>query len=225
MTLVHGWRLFNLKRCTSHDGEVILAGQYGKHVHNRIAGRARCRSNGKPTGFAMWQEENSNPLEDAHNLDNCPDLHCSCGYYFYRMYKGAQKDAGSTTQSVLAHITCIEETVLHTEGGRTSQYKIDYILTPDPDTKAYLTLIGNELNTHADYSDDFPFISYSGPQKTVNLAEEVGKIATNFGVPILDKDDLDGCQDCIRANEWRSEVEIDSFNDELRKYRKAVGLG
>lgn len=223
MTLIHGWRLLNLKRCKSHDGEVILAGQYGKHVHSSIAGRARCRSNGKPTAFAMWQDENSDPLEDPHDLDNCPDLRCSCGYYFYRLYEGAQKDVGST-QSVLAHITCIEETVLHTEGGRTSQYKIDYILTPNPESKAYLTLMGDELKANTDYPEGFPYITWSGPQKTVNLAEEVEKIATNFGVPILDKEDLAGCQDCIRANEWRSNAEIDSFNDELRKYRKAVGL-
>ena len=218
---VHGWRVFNVKRCNSHEGEVIIAGLYGKHVHSRHMGRARCRSGGRAT-YAMWiteEAEKNRKLKkeevEPHDLDDCPHFDCTCGYYFYRLYDLAVGDNGSMTSQVLAHVTCIGETVLHTEGGRTSRYQVDYILPPKPDSDLLLVQLPDDVPKKDDTEPDLWHLQMFGPMTTVKMGPAVEGIAQGLGVPILERDDLSGCQDCLLANAWRSQAEIDEFNREV----------
>jgi hypothetical protein len=104
------------------------------------------------------------------------------------------KDAWSGDGAIYAHVTCLGRTILHTAGWRTSQYSVDYFLEPEQEIRPAVIGFGWD---------------YDRSQK-----EALEELAPGLGVPILEKNDLQGCPDCLVVNLWRRSSEI---TDQMRK--------
>ena len=212
-SFIHGFRRFTFVNCRK-EGIPVLAGMMNMHVHSKVQKAAEC------TGImsAMWMTDAAKLILNEvnvgrrqkipHDIDRSPEYDCTCGHYFYRTWS----DVWSTATNVYAHVTCLERTILHTNGGRTTQYSIDYLLSPpvsgskvflpieDP-SKAKGPVIQAPMGFGPGY--DFSVLAEERPYEEV-LAE----VSLSLGVPILDKESLLGCPVCLEVNGWREPGEI-----------------
>lgn len=142
----------------------------------------------------------------------------NCGSYFYRTLK----DAWTSPANVYAHVTCLERTILHKNGGRTTQYAVDYLLAPsEPNQKVYLPVespaqaqgqvIPIPTMVGAPWGGLYGGITMGEAREYDQVLDEV---AITLGVPILEKDDLRGCPECLIVNSWREPKEI---TDQMRR--------
>jgi hypothetical protein len=127
-----------------------------------------------------------------------PDWDCTCGHYFFRTFE----DAWTSPSQIYVHVTCLERTVLHTGGGRTTQYAVDYLLLPEKtDTKVYVPLVNSGVIANQ--------WGYFGmPTDSFVQTEVMEEIAASLGVPILERHDMEGCPVCLVANSWRKPEEV-----------------
>lgn len=212
-SFIHGFRRFNFVNC-SKTGIPVLAGMMNMHVHAKVQKAAEC------TGIssAMWmtdaaklrlyEVQHGQREKVPHDIDRAPEYDCTCGHYFYRTWK----DVWQAASNVYAHVTCLERTILHTNGGRTTQYSLDYLLSePHPGSKVFLAIedpakaVGQLIQSPAGIGPgyDFPILAEQ------RLYEEVlSEVALSLGVPILDKESLLGCPVCLEVNGWRDPGEI-----------------
>ncbi len=157
----------------------------GQHLHNRVQKPAVC--NGIST--AMWMTEKAKErlkTREKHDPNDSPQWDCTCGAYFYRLYA----TAWYSSANVYAHVVCLEHTIIHKEGGRTNRYSVDYLIAPDnSDQKVYVMLLDGKVVTYS-------------------LRAVMEEIASKLEVPILAKRDLEGCNICLKVNEWRTTGEI-----------------
>lgn len=121
----------------------------------------------------------------------------NCGFYSYRLFQGVAKDH-QINSGIIAHVTAIEKVILHEEGFRAQMYHLDYFLEP----------VKAEQEITVFNADAGVYNPYGIAIETVTLRPAMVKIAESLNVPILEKDDLAGCPDCLIANSWRSEKEI-----------------
>jgi hypothetical protein len=126
--------------------------------------------------------------------------------------------------SVYAHITCLERTILHSEGGRTTQYSVDYFLAvphEHVEQKVYLPFPSDESKAKGP-TVSFPVGASGHAQRAEErlYAEVLEEIALSLGIPILERDDLQGCPVCLVTNGWRDKNEISE-----RMKREWFGMG
>lgn len=207
MSFIHGFRTFTFARC-SKTKQPVLMGAAGMHLHSALQEEAQCRG----ISGAKWMTEAARKKLDARyggagkkvpHDGPAPDWDCTCGHYFYRTLK----DAYQTVYNAYAHVTCLERTMLHTGGGRTTQYSIDYFLAPEkPGQKVYIADPAFSPSTMT-YPSAFawPVAVLGNPQNQIEVLEGIGM---SLGVPILDRDDLRGCPQCLVVNKWRKPEEI-----------------
>lgn len=212
-SFIHGFRRFNFVNCRT-SGLPVLAGMMNMHVHSKVQKAAAC------TGImnAMWMTDAAKLLLQQvsvgkksrvpHAEDRAPEYDCTCGHYFYRTFK----DVWSTASNVYAHVTCLERTVLHVNGGRTTQYSIDYLLAPPkPGTMVFLPLesedkaVGKLVTAPVMLGPGFRYALIAEER---SYAEVLQEVALSLGVPILDKESLLGCPVCLEVNGWREPGEI-----------------
>ena len=208
-SFIHGFRSFNVIRC-SRTKELVLSGMQGQHLHNRVQKPAVC------TGIsqAMWMTDKAKEklkTREKHDPNDCPQWDCTCGAYIYRLYK----TAWYSSANVYAHVVCLEHTIIHKEGGRTNRYSVDYLIAPDKlDQKVYVMLLEGEDapdNQQANViygMNPFSFGYLPFPAVEYSLREAMEEIANKLEVPILAKRDLEGCNICLKVNEWRTTGEI-----------------
>lgn len=205
---VHGWRRYTVVRCSKvEEGQLVLRGSYGKHVHENPAPHAECR------GFApgMWmtpgaQTQQTKPVEERrHDSLEAPMFECTCGYYGYRTLQAVVRDGGMRGAEVVAHVTAIEKVILHQEGFRAQMYHLDYLLAPEDPEQEMTVLTGVPSAAGAYYWPQGDYI------KVGVVLEE---IAARLGVSILAKDDLAGCPSCLEVNGLRRPEEI---SDKMRR--------
>jgi len=218
-SFIHGFRRFTFVNCRK-SSVPVLAGMMNMHVHSKVQRAAEC------TGItsAMWMTDAAKLIlhevelgrsgKVPHAIDRSPEYDCTCGHYFYRTWK----DVWSSATNVYAHVTCLERTILHTNGGRTTQYSLDYLLSePKANSKVFLAIDdqskakGKVIQAPAGLGMgwDFSVLAEERPYEEV-LAE----VSLSLGVPILDKDSLLGCPICLTVNSWRKSEEI---TDQMKK--------
>jgi hypothetical protein len=212
MSEVHGWRFFTFKRCSKLDDAVVLSGQFGMHVHQVVAPRARCK------GFrgGMWLTEGAKARGTSgpsnHNPDECPEFDCSCGYYGYRVYEGADNGKGPLL-AVIGHVTAIGKVILHEEGFRAESYRLDFLVEPrSPNLKVplWLTSASSPTQETVVVSGD-PRGGNPQYATLANLGELQETIAAYLQVPSLPRDSLEGCRLCVVANGWKTQEEMDEI--------------
>lgn len=194
-SFVHGWRWYNIVRCARTE-ELTLRGTYGMHVHTNPSPHAACRG----ANYAMWMTPEAKERVqggEKHDPLDAPLFDCSCGFYSYRLFQGVAKDH-QINAGIIAHVTAIEKVILHEEGFRAQMYHLDYLLEP----------VKAEQEITVFNADAGVYNPYGIAIETVTLRPAMVKIAESLNVPILEKDDLAGCPDCLIANSWRSEKEI-----------------
>jgi hypothetical protein len=112
--------------------------------------------------------------------------------------------------------------MLHKNGGRTTQYSVDYFLAPAvADQKVYLPIERHDQAQGRQVAA-IPYLGgYAGyygipAQMAVvrDQKEVLEEIALSLGVPVLDKEDLRGCPVCLEINGWREPQEI---TDEMKR--------
>lgn len=193
----------------SRTKELVLAGMQGQHLHNRVQKPATC--NGIST--AMWMTDKAKDRlkkHEKHDPEDCPQWDCTCGAYIYRTFK----TAWYSESSVYAHVVCLEHTIIHKEGGRTNRYSVDYLIAPEKeDQKVYILLLEDEdvpeeKKANIVYGMNFFMGYYPMPAVEYSLREVMDIIAMKLEVPVLAKRDLDGCNICLKVNEWRTEGEV-----------------
>lgn len=107
--------------------------------------------------------------------------------------------------------------MLHQNGGRTTQYSVDYLLSSKAENiKVFIPILdpnrSKEQNVPVIYSNyggypyGYPAMMPGEPRDYNEVLEEV---ADNLGVPVLDRTDLKGCPVCLEINGWRKSSEID----------------
>lgn len=222
-TIIHGFRTFSFRHCTKTN-KLVLAGFRGMHLHNRIQKAAVCTD----PGPAMWMTEaaRSYPFHTGrHDDEPAPKWECSCGHYFYRTYRAAWNGHFN----VYAHVTALEKTMLHRDGGRTTQYAVDYLITPEhPQNKAYIPYddtkntppgIVQAGRVPVPFAGGIPGFWGFTTSYQKNMLEAVETVANDLGVPVLEKNDLAGCPVCLEVNGWRepdeitTEMKIDWFGE------------
>ncbi|KKN84480.1 hypothetical protein LCGC14_0289420 [marine sediment metagenome] len=185
------------------------------HLHSALQEEAQCRG----ISGAKWMTEAAREkLNAVYAFEGkkvphdgpAPDWDCTCGHYFYRTLK----DAYLTPYNIYAHVTCLKRTMLHTGGGRTTQYSIDYFLSPErPGQKVYIAPAMPPAMQQPVYPSALawppPILGSSHDQQEV-----LGAIGMSLGIPILDRDDMRGCPSCLEINGWRKKTEI---TDRMRK--------
>lgn len=211
-SFIHGWRAFGFARC-SRTNEIVLQGQSLMHLHNPVQKAAEC----KGISGAMWMTDTAKDrlakrLEGGKSVPHegpAPDFDCTCGSYFYRTIE----DTPQNPTSVYAHVTCLERTILHTSGGRTTQYSVDYLLAPSkPIMKVYVQPKSSAQPQNpvvpvvVTSNWGYPHMFAVGEEH--NFAEVLKEVASSLKVPILEKEDMKGCPECLLANGWRKESEI-----------------
>lgn len=186
------------------------------HLHSALQREAQCRgiSGAKWMTEAARQRLNARYASGGKKVPHdgpAPDWDCSCGAYFYRTLA----DAYQTDYNIYAHVTCLGRTMLHTSGGRTTQYSVDYFLAPEKEgQKVYIA--------NADFSGAMVRPVYptalAFPPPILGGAQDQRKtlegISMSLGVPILDRADLRGCPVCLEINGWRKPGEI---TDQMKK--------
>lgn len=217
---IHGFRVWNFSRC-SRTKEIVLRGSAGQHLHNRVQKAAECEG----ISHALWLTETAQKrLEEnygkkAHEGPS-PDWDCSCGAYFFRRLE----DAPQAPTNAQAHVTCLERTILHQDGGRTTQYSVDYFLAPkEANIQVFVPVIdtvkAQDQNADVAYSTPagnlrygfgvaYPFML---PGEALPYMEVLEEVSASLGVPILDRRDLKGCPVCLEVNGWRKPIEIDEI--------------
>lgn len=193
------------------------------HLHDRVQKAAECRG----ISGALWMTETARERLEARDKKEgpavphegpAPDWDCTCGSYFYRAFE----DAWVSAYNAYAHVTCLERTMLHTNGGRTTQYSVDYFLAPTlADQKVYLPIEhqdqaqGRPVAAIPHQGDLGGYYGFPGQMAVIRDQKEVlEEIALSLGVPILDRTDLRGCPVCLVFNGWRDEKEI---TEEMRR--------
>lgn len=212
MANIHGWRCFSYGHC-SKTGTTVLVGSAGMHLHNRVQKVAECSG----ISSAMWMTETARErLEERQrggpqvpHEGPAPDWDCSCGAYFFRLLS----DAAGSDMNAYAHVTCLERTMLHANGGRTTQYAVDYLLAPaKPNQKVYVPVADpSQVKTNqALVPMGIWGIPFGGVWMGVEreAREVLEEISLSLGVPILEKEDISGCPICIQVNRWRESEEI-----------------
>lgn len=226
-SFIHGWRVMQYTRC-SKTGAPVLQGSAGMHLHTPVQRRAECRG----ISGAMWMTEKARERLAARSGnapyvphdDPAPDWDCTCGSYFYRTFA----DAWVSDMNAYAHVTCLERTMLHKNGGRTTQYSVDYLLAPPKEgLKVYLPITtpeqaqGNPVTPgRLAYGPYGGFYGGLGMVVERDQKEVLEEVALSLGVPILSKDDLSGCPVCLVTNLWREPEEITP-----RMYKDWFGAG
>lgn len=222
---IHGFRRFNFVNCAT-SGIPVLAGMMNMHVHSKVQKSAEC----KGISGAMWmtdaaklllaEVDRANGPKVPHDADLAPAYDCTCGHYFYRTFK----DVWSTASNVYAHVTCLERTVLHVNGGRTTQYSIDYLLTPPiAGSNVFLGLqkedeaVGKVIKSPVSLGGGYNFAVLAEERPYEEVLQEV---SLSLGVPIIDKNSLLGCPVCLEVNGWREPSEISE-----RMKREWFGVG
>lgn len=212
-SFIHGFRRFNFVNCRT-SGIPVLAGMANMHVHSKLQKSAEC----KGISGAMWMTDSAKLIlsevaagrrdKVPHALDRAPEYDCTCGHYFYRTFK----DVWSTASNVYAHVTCLERTVLHVNGGRTTAYSIDYLLAPPiAGSNVFLGLendadaVGKIIKSPVAIGDGYRFALLAEERPYEEVLQEV---SLSLGVPILDKNSLLGCPVCLEVNGWRETGEI-----------------
>ncbi len=178
------------------------------HLHSALQEEASCRG----ISGAKWMTEAARARLDARYSGSgakvphegpAPDWDCTCGHYFYRTFK----DAWITDMNAYAHVTCLERTMLHAGGGRTTQYSIDYFLAPEREgQKVYIAdpgLMGQRAVYPAAMAWPMPVLGNPHDQREVLEA-----IGMSLGVPVIGREDLRGCPVCLELNGWRQPEEI-----------------
>ena len=154
--------------------------------------------------MAVWLTDSAQKKLDARDKGGpvvphegpAPDWDCSCGSYFYR----TMDDAWVTDYNVYAHVTCLGRTMLHTAGGRTTQYSVDYFISPEDDRQKVYQM--NPMLSS-------PFGSYSPMvESDKSMLETMTDIGQTLGIPVLGREDLQGCPVCLEVNGWRKSEEI-----------------
>ena len=218
---IHGWRVFSFTNC-SKTGLPCLSGASGMHLHNKVQKAAECRG----ISPAIWMTEaakersklKSAGLPSGHD-EPAPNYDCTCGNYFYRTFK----DAWQSASNVYAHVTCLERTILHVNGGRTTQYSVDYLLPStrgDVGQKVYLPIDDPAKAKGPVVNQPFSFYDFNMQMEERLYSEVLSEIALSLGVPILDEKSLLGCPVCLVVNGWREPGEISE-----RMKREWFGLG
>ncbi|KKN60385.1 hypothetical protein LCGC14_0532190 [marine sediment metagenome] len=144
----------------------------------------------------------------------------NCGAYFFRRLE----DAPQAPTNAQAHVTCLERTILHQDGGRTTQYSVDYFLAPkEANIQVFVPVIdtvkAQDQNADVAYSTPagnlrygfgvaYPFML---PGEALPYMEVLEEVSASLGVPILDRRDLKGCPVCLEVNGWRKPIEIDEI--------------
>lgn len=217
MAFIHGFRAFSFARCF-RTGLPVLAGAAGQHLHQTLQVEAVCSG----ISSAKWMTEAARERLKAVATGGpstphdgpAPDWDCTCGAYFYRTWE----DVWMGGASAYAHITCLGRTMLHSGGGRTTTYSIDYLIAPKrPDDKVYLPVEnadearaqGLKVTSYPYNPYDFlPFArGWSFAEECVQ-SELLDRLALSLGVPVLEKTDLKGCPSCLIANKWREPKEV-----------------
>ncbi len=218
---IHGWRYFSLARCEKVEDAPILRGSAGMHLHQRVQAAAKCNG----ISGAMWMTEKARERSIAAKDSKpphegpAPDWDCTCGSYFYRLLE----DCYTSPINVYAHVTCLERTILHQNGGRTTQYAIDYLLDTEvhDGQMAYLYYDNEKLAKGPSVPTVWGYMGFGGMMaEEINYSEALIQVAGHLGVPVLKKTDLAGCPDCLVANGW---VEPEVVTEGMR--RKWYGAG
>ncbi len=137
----------------------------------------------------------------------------NCGSYFFRLLK----DCWTSPTSVYAHVTCMERTMLHQNGGRTTQYSVDYLLasTVRDGQSAYIFHSNDKLAQGPMVPLIWGYVGAGGAlAEEINYGEALTQVAKHLDVPVLSKSDLAGCPSCLVANGW---VEPEVITEEMRK--------
>ncbi len=203
---IHGWRAFSFGRCERVPDVPILLGAARTHLHQRVQEAAKCTGiagakwmTNKARERSLAAKDNTPPHEGP-----APDWDCTCGAYFYRLLK----DCYTSPTMVYAHVTCMERTILHQNGGRTTQYSVDYLLASEAhDGQVALLLYDYDEDTTLAKSLVVPLhFGYVGGggmmAELVNYGESLTQVANHLDVPVLSKSDLAGCPQCLVANGW-----------------------
>lgn len=210
-SFIHGWRVFQFARCAK-TGSVVLQGSSNMHLHSRVQKVAECKGISPAVWVTQTARERLAVVEQgevdaaAVHDGEAPDWDCTCGHYFYRTLK----DAWNSEINVYAHVTCLERTMLHKNGGRTTQYSVDYLLAPTtPHLKAYIEL-ANASQARAGNKAVLlgGLYGWVGQMEECDYAQELDSVALVLGVPILEREDLNGCPECLIVNSWRKPEEV-----------------
>ncbi len=212
---IHGWRVFSLARCEKVPNAPILRGAAGMHLHQRVQEAAKCN------GFsgALWMTEAAREKQSKTVMGSVPhegpspDWDCTCGAYFWRLLK----DCWASPTNVYAHVTCMERTMLHQNGGRTTQYSVDYLLASEirDGQNAYIYHSNDKLAQGPMVPLNWGYVGAGGAlAEEINYGEALAQVAKHLDVPVLSKSDLAGCPDCLVANSW---VEPEVITEGMRR--------
>ena len=207
-SLIHGFRVFDVSKCY-RTKELVLSGMQGQHLHNRVQKPATCNG----ISSAMWLTDKAKERlksREKHDPEECPNWDCTCGAYFYRTLE----KAWHSSHNIYAHVVCLEHTIIHKDGGRTNRYGVDYLLAPEKDDqKVYVALLeGEEIpqdqKAGVMYDSGLSMGYLPIPIVEYSMKKVMSQIADQLGISVLDKKDLDGCNVCLKVNEWRTEGEV-----------------
>jgi len=186
-TRIHGWRAYTVGRCKKTQRPTLI-GLNGMHVHTGVSPESKCR------GFLQYADHVTPEQRQRHMKGEIPEhtsmiLDCTCGFYFHRLWPV------SSHQTAVAHVTGIGPVALHTEGGRMSKYRIDFIAVPKVNAVLYTMDQLSEEGTPTGW-------------KLEKLTDVLGRIADELGVPLLDPEtDPNACRACQEANGWLDQEE------------------
>lgn len=182
---VHGWRRYRVFTLPDSLQDAYLMGGTGVKLNSARPPAARC------SGFTSFQDWVTDKVRAMSQIERhppsgrAPQNNCTCGYYLLSHWPDESEWLAVPT--IYAHVTCIGQTILHTEGARTAAYQVDYFIPP----RVCQVPLGKTYLSH----------QYGPPEREmVDLVPLMARAFKKLQVPMIPFYGDGACQECIEAN-------------------------